>query len=177
MNVHCLHPEALMVTAAARRESELSVIHCRFLGAILDVSLGKVDLGDDPLAKLFQVELGIGVEVKAADYSYNALVASGDPHLAEVPLKVFVVDVLVVPIVDLQEEPLEVKVVPRIQLLLNLFLPLGQLDFFVDQLGKGSLDVKGEEFLLSDRIGGSLGCDGSQVGLVAWKEHLEITSR
>ena len=87
------------------------------------------------------------------------------------------VNVLVVPIVDLPEEPLEVKVVPRIQLLLDLFLPLRQLDFFVDQLGKGSLDVQGEEFLLSDRIGGSLGCDGSQVGLVARKEHLEITSR
>ena len=87
------------------------------------------------------------------------------------------VDVLIVPIVDLPEEPLKVKIVPRIQLLLNLLLPLRQLDFFVDQLGKGSLDVKGEEFLLRDRIGGSLGCDGSEVGLVAWKEHLEITSR
>ena len=86
MNIHCLHPEALVVTAAARRESKLSVIHSGFLGAILDVPLGKVNLGDDPLAKLFQVELGIGVEVKAADYRNDALVASGDPHLAEIPL-------------------------------------------------------------------------------------------
>jgi hypothetical protein len=88
-----------------------------------------------------------------------------------------VVNVFVVPIVDLPEEPLEVKIVPRIQLLLNLFLPLRQLNFFVDQLGKGSLDVKGEKFLLRDGIGGSLGRDGPQVGLVARKQHLEITSR
>jgi hypothetical protein len=88
-----------------------------------------------------------------------------------------VVDVLVVPIVDLPEEPFKVKIVPRIQLLLNLLLPLRQLDFFVNQLGKGSLDVKGEKFFLCDGISGSLGCDCSEVGLVARKEHLEITSR
>jgi hypothetical protein len=125
MNVHCLHSEALVVPTAARRECELSVIHSWFLGAILDVPLGKVYLGDYSLAELFEVELGISVQVKAADHSDDTLVASGDPHLAEISLKVFVVNVLVVPVIDLSEESLKVKIVPRIQLLLDLLLPLG----------------------------------------------------
>jgi hypothetical protein len=125
MNVHGLHSEALVVTTAARGERELSIIHSRFLGAILDVPLGKVYLGDYSLAELFEVQLGISVQVKAADHSDDTLVASGDPHLVEVSLKVFVVNVLVVPVIDLSEESLEIKIVPRIQLLLDLLLSLG----------------------------------------------------
>jgi len=63
------------------------------------------------LSELSDVKLGVGIEVEATDYRDDVLVAGGDAHLVQVPLQVLVINVLVVPVIDLTEEALDVEIV------------------------------------------------------------------
>jgi hypothetical protein len=63
------------------------------------------------LSELSDVKLGVGIQVEASDYRDDILVTGGDAHLVQVPLQVLVINVLVVPVIDLTEEALDVEIV------------------------------------------------------------------
>ena len=106
------------------------------------------------------------------------LVTRRHPHLKiEEPLKVFMIDVFIAPVIYFFKEFLDVIVVTSCHLLLDEFLLTSELKLLMDKFGEGSLYIEGKEVFLGDRVGGSLGRCGSQVRLVARQKNLEVTSR
>lgn len=96
------------------------------------------------------------------------LIISGNAHLeVEESLKVFVIDVFVTPVIDLSEQLLNVEIIARCDFLLDQLLLTSKFKLFEHQFSQGSFYVKGQEILLSDRIGRSLSRCGSQVRLIA----------
>ena len=177
MHIHSFDSETLLVAGSSRGNYQLPDIDSWFLSAVLNISLRKIYLRYHSLPKLLDVKFCISVKIESSDDGDHQLIAGCNAHFIEISLQVFRVNVLIVPIIDLAEETLQVKIVASIQLLFDFFLPPSQLELFVNQLCQSSLDIERQEFFLCDRVSGSLSCNRSQIWLVTWQKHLEITSR
>ena len=100
--------------------------------------------GSNAIDKLPEVQLGIGIQIESPDDGLQKSGTWDDPALNDVPLKIGLVNVFVVPVVNTLEHDLERVVVSRGKLLLHDLQVFGQFQLLEDQSREESLHVIGQ---------------------------------
>jgi hypothetical protein len=104
MNVNCiLFVDCHRLRYSSWRKNEVSVIHAWLGCFLLNLSLRKIAFRCDTLLKLLKSKFRISIKVKSPYDGNKSSFCCRNTHFRKESLQVFVVDILVIPVIDLSE--------------------------------------------------------------------------